>query len=343
MIHKFNEITKLHIELSSLCNASCPLCPRNLFGYEFNDGYVERNLTLEDVKKIMPVSFIQQLRTILINGNFGDMLMNPETVEIIEYWLSVNPDLEISISTNGGARKSEFWEQLARLKCIVYFCIDGLEDTHSIYRQGTLYETVIKNAQAFIAAGGQAFWKMIKFDHNEHQIDTAQQRSKELGFYKFLMVDHGRNSGPIFDKHGKHMGNLGDFNTPNVNIIDWYNKRTNTKIKLSNVTGTMKTIKCEVQRDHSIYITSTGEVYPCCYLGFHPRTYGHGNYIEAGNDQLKLLLGENNALEYDLEHCIEWFSRVSETWDKASYEEGRLIFCNDSCGVKDDKKVWKVQ
>ena len=139
------------------------------------------------------------------------------------------------------------------------------------------------------------------------------------------------------------MGNLGDFNTPNVNIIDWYNRRTNTKIKLSNVTGTMKTIKCEVQRDHSIYITSTGEVYPCCYLGFHPRTYGHGNYIEAGNDQLKQLLGENNALEYDLEHCIEWFSRVSETWDKASYEEGRLIFCNDSCGVKDDKKVWEIQ
>lgn len=343
MIHKFNEITKVHIELSSLCNANCPLCPRNLNGYEFNDGYVERNLTLEEVKKIMPVSFIKQLKVILVNGNFGDMLMNPETIDIIEYWRSINPDIEISVSTNGGARKTEFWQRLAELKCIVYFCIDGLEDTHSIYRQNTLYETVIKNAQAFNAAGGQSFWKMIRFDHNVHQIDEAKRRSKELGFHKFLLVDHGRNSGPIFDKHGTHVGNLGDFDTPKVNIINWYNFRTTNKVKLSNVTGTMKPIRCEVRRDHSIYITCTGEVYPCCYLGFHPRTYGHGHYIEAGNDQLKQILGENNALEHDLEHCIEWFSRISESWNKPSYEEGRLIFCNDSCGVTDTQKMWVSQ
>ena len=33
---KFDEIEKLHVELSSVCNAACPVCPRNVSGgYEF--------------------------------------------------------------------------------------------------------------------------------------------------------------------------------------------------------------------------------------------------------------------------------------------------------------------
>jgi MoaA/NifB/PqqE/SkfB family radical SAM enzyme len=342
MIHKFNEITKVHIELSSLCNAACPLCPRNFHGYPYNAGYVERNLTLEEVKKIMSESFVKQLKTILINGNFGDMLMNSETIQIIEYWRSVNPTIEIDISTNGGARNLEFWERLAELNCIVYFCIDGLEDTHSIYRRGTLFSTVIKNARSFIAAGGRAHWKMIKFDHNIHQFDEAERRSKELGFHNFIMADQGRNSGPIFDKEGNLVGRLGDFKEKTVILQGWLNNRL-AKVKPDRVIGEMKTIRCEVQRDHSIYIASTGEIYPCCYTGFQPRTFGQGGYIKAGNDQINELLYENNALEYDLEHCIEWFSRISETWNKPSYREGRLIFCNDRCGVENSDRVWLIK
>jgi hypothetical protein len=341
MIYKFNEITKLHIELSSLCNASCPLCPRNLNGYPYNAGYVERNLTLEEVKKITSESFVKQLKSILINGNFGDMLMNPETTQIIEYWRSINPTISIDISTNGGARKSEFWERLAELNCQVYFCIDGLEDTHSIYRRGTLFSTVINNAKSFIAASGRANWKMIKFDHNAHQFDEAQRRSKELGFHNFIMTDHGRDYGPIFDKEGNQVGGLGAFKGKNANIQVWLNQRL-AKLTLDRIVVEIKPIKCEVQRDHSIYITSTGEVYPCCYTGFQPRTYG-GGYLKAGNDQINQLLHENNALEYDLEHCIEWFARISETWNKPSYQEGRLIFCNDNCGIKNSDRVWSTQ
>jgi len=50
----FSEIKRVHLEISSLCNARCPLCPRNFRGYPYNDGYIERNLTLNDVKKIFP-------------------------------------------------------------------------------------------------------------------------------------------------------------------------------------------------------------------------------------------------------------------------------------------------
>ena len=44
------------------------------------------------------------------------------------------------------------------------------------------------------------------------------------------------------------------------------------------------------------------------------------------------LIFENNALEHDLEHCMQWFTQVSESWEKATFAEGRLSICNQSCG-----------
>ena len=53
-------------------------------------------------------------------------------------------------------------------KCEIEFALDGLEDTHSMYRQNTNWRTVIRNAETFISAGGYAIWKFIKFKHNQH-------------------------------------------------------------------------------------------------------------------------------------------------------------------------------
>jgi hypothetical protein len=51
-----------------------------------------------------------------------------------------------------------------------------------------------------------------------------------------------------------------------------------------------------------------------------------------GNEQLLPLVSENNALEYDLAHCINWFESVEETWSRNSIAEGRLYGCVNSCG-----------
>jgi sulfatase maturation enzyme AslB (radical SAM superfamily) len=112
--------------------------------------------------------------------------MNPEGPDIVEYFFSVNPNLKITISTNGGARDQKFWSRLAQTPAIIQFCIDGLADTHHLYRQNTSYKTVIKNANTVIRNGGHAVWKMIQFDHNQHQIEQCRELSKQLGFKNFL-------------------------------------------------------------------------------------------------------------------------------------------------------------
>ena len=77
---------------------------------------------------------------------------------------------------------------------------------------------------------------------------------------------------------------------------------------------------------------SEGEVYPCCWTGFYPKTYGAGQYHESVNSQLIPLIAKNNALEHSLEECISWFRQVEESWNIPTFEQGRLVVCDNVCG-----------
>lgn len=328
----YEQIQEVHLELSTLCNAVCPECPRNFHGYTYNAGYPETNMSLEMAEKIFQPEFLKQLHKIHINGNFGDFLMNPQSLEILGYFRSQNPRLRITISTNGGGRNRAFWQELASIATNVSFCIDGLEDTHHLYRQNTVWRTVVNNAESFIAAGGRATWKMIRFKHNEAQIEECLQMSKDKGFSDFHLIDHGRNTGPVYDKNG----NL-------THILGNYTGDTDIKILLPAVmcqTGDKRNhnlpvpgpLDCESRKLRQIYVDATGDVYPCCYLGFYPRTYGLGSWIGPTNEILSNWLTKNNAAEHGLREAMEWFSEVEKSWSKPNSKEGRLGVCDHQCG-----------
>lgn len=332
---KYEEIREVHLELSTNCNASCPLCPRNFNGYPYNAGYPDTELTLDDVKKIFPPKFIKQLKNIIINGNLGDFMLCRDSLEIIEYFRSCSNYLIITINTNGSARNSEFWTRLAKSNPAVYFCLDGLDDTHSIYRRDTQFQTIIKNIKTFMLSGGNAAWKMIKFKHNEHQIDQCRRYAKSLGIKTFLLVEDGRDSGLVFSKNGNLEYVIGNTQS-HESIIQWHDHLTQTtngsraQYKLSQ--PVKKQLDCYSNRQKSIYITANGEVYPCCYLGFYPRTYDAN--LLVGNNQINELLHEvhNNAKDKPLVECIEWFNKIESTWSKQSYADGRLYGCDSACG-----------
>jgi len=330
----YKDIRDVHLEISTLCNASCPWCPRNFWGYPFNGGYPELYLTCEHAKKIFCKDFLKQLKNIRINGNFGDIVMNPDALEIIEYFKSCNHNLRIKISSNAGARDSTWWKKLASLGAEVFFAIDGLEDTHSLYRQNTIWSTVMRNAKTFIDAGGKAHWQMIKFKHNIHQITQCQALSKKIGFKRFIVIDDGRNTAPVFDKNGKLTHTLGNYKGE-TDFNKLLTRKMNDTILLEDIIEDKipsDTLDCETQRMKSIYIAANGDVSPCCYMGFYPQTYGKGQYREAANKQLLSLIKENNALTYSIEHCISWFSTVEKRWKEKNYKTGRLVICDDHCG-----------
>ena len=339
----YQNIKNVHVEISTLCNASCPQCPRNACGFPFNAGYPELNMTLTMAQKIFTPEFVQQLDEILINGNFGDMVMNQETPDIIDYWKSINPDLSITASTNGGARNRDFWERLASQNVLVDFCIDGLSDTHHLYRQNTRFETVVRNAKIFIAAGGVANWKCINFEHNEHQQSEMQQLAQEWGFNSFDIVDHGRNYGPVYNNQGRMTHTLGGYPMGDHGVL---------QVKLADKTSSWDkflrehrqnssfdprrdhvTLSCDTLERNRIYISADGQVFPCCYTGFYPGKYKKGGPYTAGlNLQLLDFISENNAIKYGVEHSINWFHKLSEKWSELDYEKGRPIVCDAECG-----------
>ena len=291
-------------------------------------------MTMFQAKTIFSEDFLKQLTSISINGNFGDMVMNPETPDIVEYFKKANPNLWITISTNGSARAKDFWIKLANSKVRIDFCLDGLEDTHHLYRQNTAWNTIIKNAKTFIAAGGHAVWKFIAFDHNRHQVDSCRELSKKLGFLHFEIVSDGRDVAPVFNKDGELTHTLGNYTGEKSFEILFHKKKTD-EVMLEDITvaRTPKNkISCKIQTSKSIYIAANGDVSPCCWTGLYPKTYGAGQYHQAANAQLIPLIAKNNALEHPLEQCVEWFKSIENSWKISTYEQGRLVICDDVCG-----------
>jgi MoaA/NifB/PqqE/SkfB family radical SAM enzyme len=332
---EYKEIKTLHIELSSFCNARCPLCPRNLRGYPYNLGYNETNLRLELIQQKLSPKFIKQLEIIYINGNFGDFVMNPESIDILEYFRQENPTLKIKISTNGSARDKEFWQELSKLKCQIYFCLDGLDDTHALYRQDTQWNKIINNANHFIEQGGHAIWKMVLFDHNKHQVELCEQMSKDLGFKKFELVDHGRNAGLVFDRQGNLSHVIGDYPTKTNHINDIINSiDSNIFQSLHNRIDRDTTVKpnCKTMTNKTgVFISSDAKVYPCCWTGFNPLKYRY-NGMAKSNLQIKSIMKNNDLNQNTFEECVEWFKSVEESWNQTDYKKGRLIACDLHCG-----------
>lgn len=331
---RYDEIRDVHLEISSKCNASCPWCPRTFWGYTYNGGYPETHLTLKDAKKIFIEDFLLQLKSMRINGNFGDIVMNPEGADIVDYFLDSNPNLKIRVNTNGSARSRSFWERLSRPGTTVVFAIDGLEDTHHLYRQNTSWKQIIRNAQTVIKSGGRAVWQMIPFDHNAHQIEACRGMSKSLGFHDFILLDDGRDTAPVFDQHGNLVHVLGKYSGPTEFKILFHKKQTDD-VLLEDVAKDRipkKQIKCETQTLKSIYIAANGDVSPCCWTGLYPKSYGKGQYYQAANRQLIPMIAKNNALEHTLSACIEWFYQIEDSWKINDYKSGRLLICDDNCG-----------
>ncbi len=326
---RLSDIRQVQIELTTRCNARCPMCMRNYRGMDYNSGYPETELTLANLQQILRPEFLQQLtRGISFNGNLGDFGLAREAQEIV-HWLA-DQGVPVAVNTNGSMRTPEWWAQLARPGVSIGWALDGLEDTHHLYRQDTNWHTIIRNARAFIAAGGNAIWRFIPFDHNRHQEADCRQMAQELGFAKFENIDEGRNRGPVYGRSGEFSHWLGPVETSVPDItgmlkshITWFDAKT---VQCDKDTRPLQLI-CQHKRQEEIYIAAGGTVWPGCFLGFYPATMHH-----PGNQQLLPLVAENNALEYDLAHCMSWFDRVEETWARDSIAQGRLYGCVNSCG-----------
>lgn len=187
-MYKSHEIRTVHLEITDKCNAACPMCARNINGGEDNPQLPGTELSIDDIKQIFRPEFIKKLDRMYMCGNYGDPIAARDTLETFQYFREHNAKINLSMHTNGSAKKPDWWRQLAYTlgsKGYVVFSIDGLEDTNHLYRQNTVWSKIMENAQAFIDAGGRARWDYIVFAHNEHQVEEAEALANKMGFERF--------------------------------------------------------------------------------------------------------------------------------------------------------------
>jgi MoaA/NifB/PqqE/SkfB family radical SAM enzyme len=325
---ELNKIKQVELELSSYCNASCPLCSRNFHGYNYKDpGFKLKHLSLKEIKKIFDTETILHLEKIILQGNFGDFAMNPETPEIVNYFLSVNSNLLIEGHTNGSVQNPTWWKKFNCIK--IFFALDGIDqETHQLYRKDTNFDKIIKNALAVRDAGGTVVWKMIVFDHNQHQVSQCKEKAKDLGF-SFMTITNVKASGPVFNQQKIHLHNIG--NWKGFKKVD---SEINGQLILDDVgqkESSVEKMNCMHLNDRIIYISSDGDVFPCCFMGHAVGKWNNGRWIQLYNEQLKPLVSNHNCITSSLADSIKWFEKIPDTWKIKKFSEGRLLYCDNNC------------
>ena len=179
-------IRQLTTELTFRCNARCPACHRQKpLSINLNDK--KYTISLENFKILFNPELLQDLNWLVINGNFGDSIMNKDFREIISYVKSHGTRL--NIHTNGGIHGHDYWTDVGNILTkddILNFDLDGLADTHHLYRINTKFENVFENAKSAISTNRpQVHWKYIVFEHNKHQVEEARQLAINTGFTTF--------------------------------------------------------------------------------------------------------------------------------------------------------------
>jgi MoaA/NifB/PqqE/SkfB family radical SAM enzyme len=317
-VFSFANVRSVHLEITDRCNASCPMCPRTHNGGRLNSRLRQIEMSLADAQRIFLPELLQQLSFIQLCGNFGDPIAARETLEILQYFRSINPEIQLGVHTNGSGRNGEWWSQLGRLLSrpgdYCKFGLDGLQDTNHIYRRGTSWTRIMEGVRSFIAAGGNGHWEFLVFRHNEHQIEAARALAQQMGFRAFFIKKTsrffnyvtGKNEPfPILNRQDEVVGHLyppqaEDLINPvtmfaesstanNDQMIDenTRNRLAEVRAKAKELPQKFETMKdylaqaqmdCMSARDKSIYISAAGEVFPCCFLG------GQMHYENRGPD-----------------------------------------------------------
>jgi hypothetical protein len=153
-------IKEVDFELSSICNAGCPVCKRRRDGHfsEFKQTY----WSLEEVQRVFDIEILENIEVLSICGNMGDAMGNPDIIPIIEWVRQINPTCWINLRTNGGIGTPDQYKRLAELRVLITFGIDGIGEKNELYRVNAKWERILPNLEEF-ARNAEPWQKEIQF------------------------------------------------------------------------------------------------------------------------------------------------------------------------------------
>lgn len=347
---RYRNISSVHIELSTKCNAACPGCARFIMNSPIVDeNLVQTEITFENFKKWFPKEILPQILNWIICGNLGDPLACKDIYKILEY-ICTNTRSNIQINTNGGlgskllySKIGKLFFQTPELKRVITFSIDGLEDTNHIYRRNVKWNKVWENLMSYVDTGAKAHWDFLQFKHNVHQVEKAREIANQYGINFILKNPFGVDGTamPVYDKNLKfeysveHAFNnkfdpyipaspdyIAPFPIPikNKGSINCMSKRS------ENLLGEEKTII-------EIYVDVLGRVMPCCFVGNRMFIRHMSDAVQVQEIQ-KSIGNKNNLNHFSLKEILE--NKILDVYSK-SWNNKKILICWNQCGKNEEK------
>jgi len=183
-----NKVTDIELELSTYCNADCPLCYRN---YNTFDEHYSNNFNRDYKELINQIDSYPDLEWIRLVGSISEPTLYPEFLNLIEY--IKNKNIKIEICTNGSTRDVFWWESLGNKlsnEDSVYFTICGsTQELHETYRTGTNLEKILKNVNAFQKYSNVDYAQCIRFDYNDENFNSPEFKKITDKFSNVYMTE----------------------------------------------------------------------------------------------------------------------------------------------------------
>jgi hypothetical protein len=242
-------------------------CTTRCIGKCFSCSHNAYDIGKIDLDLDVLIPLLPNTNYLSLNGIWGDAIFNPKVLKFAAECEN-HEYLNWEIATNGGAKDDSFWAELGGTKVKIIFGIDGLEDTHHMYR-GTDFNKVIHNMSVFIENGGNAEWQFIIFNYNQHQIEQASLMGKKLGCSRFFTI----RANEYDDIHQK------------PTTID----SRNEVLECGELFH--KEIHCYWKFRHgkefnSIFVNVFGNVFPCCHTAVYD--FPNMKYLDVlGDKKLK--------------------------------------------------------
>jgi MoaA/NifB/PqqE/SkfB family radical SAM enzyme len=344
----FNKPIVVQVELTTKCNAMCPMCARvdDRTDGQYLNPYMphEADMQLETWQNFFDSWTLNKVGHIDHTPVFGDPLASNTFMLSLEHIARFKPSIDVHANTNASLRTTDYWKELASVMSFnkenwITFSIDGLADTNHLYRRMTNFDKIMDNANAFISAGGNAHWKMIEFEHNKHQIEEAREIARKMGFTHFTITpNYGGRELTSKDKiktyqqpstlknYEDDIGVIEDWKIDHQNRIDYFN---NLKIR------------CEWKGYNSIFLATNGEIFPCCHTY---RSVYSFQRKEAKDYRLKInkVYGANNVNENSTKEILEnkWYDKdlVDSFGQNLDSENNpKLHRCAVTCGISQDR------
>ena len=247
---KLEDVKKFEIELSSHCNARCPLCIRQVTGTDKERaGFHKGHITLEQIKKLINQLPNPKQVVFYFGGVGGDPMMNPEVVDIFRY--CVERVKGVYMDTNASLRSKDVWHELGVITKSNnnYTTFSRWFTRHNHYRIKLIGINYAERKTYISIAGGVAEWKYIIFKHNEHQVNEAEKLANGMGFAKFIKEPSVRH----------YLDNVGELSPEPPSITERESIR-------HNASRDAKKINCKVLEKNMMYITHDFKLLPCCYV-----------------------------------------------------------------------------